>query len=320
MKYLKKFSILFLLLAITKVSAQNEQGQLVRDVLLIADEFAKPAASAAAYQANSGWFTSAVALEKWQFEVSVNGNAMFVPKSQQTYTVSNARFQVLNIKDRSSAVVPTAFGKKGDVVYEGEVFGQEFEFDAFEGIDKEVVIHPFIQLAIGLPYELEFAFRYAPELTIDDVAVSTIGFGLKHNLNQYFKYSREDDFQFAVSGAYNFFDVSYAFQPVDISIAELDVIDVDANLWMAKAIGSRRYGNFEVFGALGATNSNYDYIMGGSGSGLELINSSLKALGDTETQFKGDIGFNVYADWFKFSTMVTAGKFFNLNMGVHFRI
>ncbi|APG61239.1 DUF6588 family protein [Christiangramia salexigens] len=321
---MKKITSLLLLCSLfifQNSKAQNQPGDLVDDILLIADQFAKPAASAAAYQANSGWFSSAIALDKWEFEISANGNALFVPKSEQSFTVSNNNFKVLRIKNSTTGIVPTAFGKRSDVVYEGEILGQEFEFDAIEGIDKSVVIHPFVQLAVGLPYETEFAMRYAPEITIGEVAVSTVGFGLKHNLSQYFRFNDPDrDLQLAVSGAYNIFDVGYSFQPVDIKIATLDVIDVDANLWMAKALASKKYGNFEVFGGLGATNSNYDYIMGGSGSGLADVNNALLRIGDSQTQFKGDIGFNLYYDWFKFSTMITAGKFFNLNMGLHFRI
>jgi hypothetical protein len=90
---------------------------------------------------------------------------------------------------------------------------------------------------------------------------------------------------------------------------------------MASVLGSKKYGDdFEVFGALGATNSNFSYAMGGSGIALSPINNALRGLDQSQAQFKADLGFNIYFNRFKISTMATAGKFFHINAGLHFRI
>uniref|UniRef100_UPI0030DC7977 DUF6588 family protein n=1 Tax=uncultured Salegentibacter sp. TaxID=259320 RepID=UPI0030DC7977 len=65
---------------------------------------------------------------------------------------------------------------------------------------------------------------------------------------------------------------------------------------------------------------NFHYAMGGSGPVLGQINSALGGLDQSQAQFKADLGFNLYFDRFKISTMATAGKFFHLNAGMHFRI
>lgn len=317
----KKIVIVVLTLLSVNVSAQEtEQEQLIADLLILADQFATPAATAAIYQANAGWFSSAAALGEWKVDVSVHGNALFVPSSQQTFNVSNRDFNILRIKgNNTNAVVPTAFGKKTDVFFEGNILGQDFEFQAIEGVDKQVVIHPFVQVNLGLPYKTEIAARFIPEVTIGDVGVTTYGLGLKHSLSQYFDLEDPEDFQVAVMGAYNIFDVTYEFTPVDIQIAELSLIDVDANLWVAQVMGSKLYENFEVFGALGAASSDFQYLLGGSGPGLNLINTSLKTIESTEVEFKGDVGFNVYFGKFKVSAIASAGKYFNFNTGLHFR-
>jgi hypothetical protein len=188
-------------------------------------------------------------------------------------------------------------------------------------VDKSFVAHPFAQVTVGLPYETEFAVRAMPKLTVNDVQVSTYGAGIKHNFSQYFRFNEPDDFQFAAFAAYSIFDIEYAFEPVDLAeFAQLNAIDVDADVWTAELLGSKRYENFEIFGALGVASSNFSYMMQGSKFGLNTINEALEDLGDSEAQFKGDVGFNVYFNDFKFSTMATAGKFFNLNIGLHFRI
>ncbi|MGA8854572.1 MAG: DUF6588 family protein, partial [Christiangramia sp.] len=107
--------------------------------------------------------------------------------------------------------------------------------------------------------------------------------------------------------------------PISIDqVVQLNLIDVSADVWMAEALASKRYENFEIFGALGVAMSDFEYEFGGNGIALSRLNSELTRLNDKEAQFKGDIGFNLYFDRFKISTMATAGKFVNLNLGLHF--
>ncbi|MDT0646161.1 DUF6588 family protein [Zunongwangia sp. F260] len=314
-----KNSILYLAALLLGISA-SAQEDLVSDLKNMADDFARPAATSIAYQANGGWFSSAQTLGVWKFEVSLHANALIVPESRKSFTISN--LGSLNIQGGGrSAIIPTAFGSSSDVYFEGEVAGQEFDFQAIEGVDQSVVAHPFAQVTVGLPYETELAVRAMPKLTVNDVQVSQYGAGIKHNFSQYLRYNKPEDFQFSAFVAYSIFDVAYAFEPVDLAdFAQLDAIDVDANVWTAELLGSKRYENFEIFGALGVASSDFSYMMQGSNFGLNVINEALEDLGDSEAQFKGDIGFNIYFNQFKVSTMATAGKFFNLNVGLHFRI
>lgn len=64
------------------------------------------------------------------------------------------------------------------------------------------------------------------------------------------KYSKPEDFQFAAAIAYSNFKVDYAFEPVDIQIAELSRIDVNADLWLFQVLGSKLYDTFEVLEGL----------------------------------------------------------------------
>lgn len=317
----KSICVFLFFIASNFLSAQNEVERVVGDLLFLADEFASPAAAGAAYQASAGWYTSGATLEPWEFEVSVHANALFIPSSRKFGTISNSQLSLLNIKGASNARVPTAFGESSEIYYEGNILGNSFEFQAFEGVNKGFVAHPFAQITMGLPYETEVTVRALPELTVDGVNFSTYGGGIKHNFSQYFRFNNADDIQLAAIITYSKFNVEYAFEPIDVpQVAVLDLIDVDANLWLFEALASKRYGEFEVFGALGATNSNFGYQMDGSGPFLGDVNGALETLGDSELQFKGDIGFNLYFNKFKISSMVTAGKFFNVNMGLHFRI
>jgi len=330
---LSVFSIIFLT-SFSVVTAQStDLEKFTSEMLVIADNFAAPGAEGAAVQSSAGWFSSARSLDKWQVEVSVYGNALFVPKSKQNKLITKASLgnqhpgesNILNIQGGSNALLPTVFGGDTDVVFEGELLGQEFSFDAIDGLNKKVIIHPFPQVTVGLPYGTEVALRYVPRVVIDNVGVSTSGIGFKHNFAQYFKYSRPDDFQVAAVFTYSNIDIDYEYAPIEINasgvnVLELNRIDVKADLWLLQALASKLYGNFEVFGAMGVTSSNFDYSMGGGGSLLPRLNDELGALGGNDVKFKADLGFNYYIGNFKISSAFTAGSFFNANLGLHYKI
>ena len=322
MKNILKSTLLLSLLLSTQFSkAQEDVNLLIDDMLLIAENFAAPGAEGATLQGSAGWFSSASTLDKWQVEVSVHGNALFVPSSKQNKLIRDNQFNNLTISGATNALLPTVYGGETEAVYEGSIFGQNFEFDAIDGLDKSVVLHGFPQVTVGLPYMTEIAVRYLPEVFINDVGISTYGVGLKHNFSQYlFQRLREDDFQFALVANYSNFKADYKFTPINIQIANLDRIDVDANMYNVQLIGSKLYDTFEVMGGVGYTNSNFDYAFGGTGGSLPILNDQLGALGNSEGKFKGNIGFNYYFNKFKFSTVFSASGLFNANVGLHYRL
>ncbi|PKD20585.1 DUF6588 family protein [Salegentibacter salarius] len=340
MKFQAKYLILFILFSVNSYAQEDDLTKFANEMLYIADEFAGPAAEGAAYQAGAGWFTSATALKPWKVEISFQGNALIVPSNRQSFTISNNDLAgvhenggaILSIEgEGSNAVVPTAFGGETDTYFVGDIdyLGNTvpIRFQAIEGINKSVLAYPFVQATVGLPFETEFSARILPQLTVDGVAFTTYGAALKHNFTQYFRFNNEDDFQASAMVAFSQFDVEYEFiDPVNLSsdgssFGNLTLVNVNSNLWMASVLGSKKYGDdFEVFGALGATNSNFSYAMGGSGIALSPINNALRGLDQSQAQFKADLGFNIYFNRFKISTMATAGKFFHINAGLHFRI
>ena len=340
MKFQTKYLILSILFSVNSYSQIDVPERLAGEMRFLADKFAGPAAEGAAYQAGAGWFTSATALKPWKVEVSFQGNALIVPSNRQNFTISNNDFAgvhsggspILSIEgEGSNAVVPTAFGGETETYFVGEVdyLGNTvpIRFRAIEGINKNILAYPFVQATVGLPYETEFSARILPQLTVDGVAFTTYGAAVKHNFTQYFRFNNEDDFQASAIIAFNKFDAEYEFiDPVNLSsegstFGNLTLVNVNSNLWMASVLGSKKYGDsFEVFGALGATNSNFSYAMGGTGVALSPINNALARLDQSQAQFKADLGFNIYFNRFKISTMATAGKFFHMNAGLHFRI
>ncbi|WP_324720634.1 DUF6588 family protein [Salinimicrobium sp. HB62] len=324
---MKKLLIIFIafLSSPCAVFAQTNVAEFIDDMLVLGGNFSQPAAEAAGYQASAGWFSSAIPLDKWDFRISVHGNALFVPSEKKKFFLSNSDLKVLKINESENAVLPTAFGGSSSVYLSGEVYFNgalisEPSFPAMEGINRSYVPHAFVQAAIGVSAGTEVTVRAMPEVTIDGVAASTYGLGIKHNLSQYFGYSYPEDFQLAFGASYSKLIVGYEFDPIGAAdVVELDKIDVDANLFMGELIGSKKWGLFEAIVAAGAMNSQFSYTFGGRGE-VDLVNAEVDKIEDSKIQFKGDVGFNLYFSQLRVSTMLTAGEFFNANLGLHVSI
>lgn len=321
-KILLLLSVIIFLSSNISNAQNNSPDDLVNDMLLVAENFASPGAEGAALQSSAGWFTSASTLEKWKFEVSLHGNALFVPTSKQKKLSSNSDFKVLNFQGANNALLPTVYGGDTDAVFEGTFGNNSFSFEAIDGLGKETLIHPYPQVTMGLPYSTEVSVRYLPSVIVNDVGFSTYGAGLKHNFTQYFERRYDpENFQFAAVVTYSNFKVDYQFKELSIPLfVDLNRIDVNADLWLFQVLGSKLYSSFEVFGALGLTSSNFEYELGGTGNALPLLNDALVGIKGSGSKFKGDVGFNYYFTNFKVSAMFTASNFFNANIGLHYRI
>lgn len=323
----KIFFTILLICTASTVSAQSEDvDKFINDILLIAGEFSAPAADGAGIQAGAGWFSSAASLEKWDFRVSLHGNALLVPSKRKSFDLRNSDLQLLKIQGAETASLPTAFGDVSNVKLFGNInfMGEDIpvEFNAIDGIGRDYIPHAFAQVSVGVAAGTEVTLRAMPKVTIDGVAASTYGIGLKHNLSRYFNpYDFENSFQVAVGAAYSKLNVDYKFLPQGAEgIVLLDKINVDADLLMAELIASNSWGNFEPFVALGIMNSNFDYTFGGSGNYLTEVNTQVNKLEDSNFQFKGDVGFNLHFGNFRLSAMGTVGEFLNANIGLHVRI
>ena len=325
---LRRSGILLLILSGFATQAQqNDIDLFVNDMLKIADNFASPAAEGAAYQGSAGWFTSAESLDLWEVDLSVHGNVLLIPGKKKSTRVSSSDFATFDIRGEDNAQIPSAFGGATDVFIEGSLdfMGNQipFEFQALEGVDKSILMHPFVQASVGIPFATDFTVRFLPQVEIDGVQLSTYGAGLKHNFNQYFLNPQPEDFQFAALVAYTKFDVNYEFTPIVIEdVADLREIEVDANLWLLQLLTSKRFRNsaWSAFGSVGVTNSDFGYVVGGSGIALAPMNAALETLSNNEMEFKGDLGITYDAGNFLFSSMFSQGKFSNLNLSLHYRM
>ena len=193
------FSILTLSLSVTSVNAQLFDGienillTSTEDARILAEGYTAPIGKTLTYALNSGWATSAKTHKKLGFGLTIGGAAPFVPDVDQVFTPTG-----LTSLSVPSGSLSTVFGKGGDqelnFSFSESVLGNEIEYEgklSFPGGLKDelplgTVPAPIVQASVGVVFDTDLLVRFIPSMEMQGSTFSLTGFGLKHNIMQYF--------------------------------------------------------------------------------------------------------------------------------------
>ena len=193
------FSILSLSFSVTSVNAQLFDGienillTSTEDARILAEGYTAPIGKTLTYALNSGWATSAKTHKKLGFGLTIGGAAPFVPDVDQVFTPTG-----LTSLSVPSGSLSTVFGKGGDqelnFSFSESVLGNEIEYEgklSFPGGLKDelplgTVPAPIVQASVGVVFDTDLLFRFIPTMEMQGSTFSLTGFGLKHNIMQYF--------------------------------------------------------------------------------------------------------------------------------------
>lgn len=193
------FSILTLSLSVTSVNAQLFDGienillTSTEDARILAEGYTAPIGKTLTYALNSGWATSAKTHKKLGFGLTIGGAAPFVPDLDQVFTPTG-----LTSLSVPSGSLSTVFGEGGDqelnFSFSESVLGNEIEYEgklSFPGGLKDelplgTVPAPIVQASVGVVFETDLLVRFIPTMEMQGSTFSLTGFGLKHNIMQYF--------------------------------------------------------------------------------------------------------------------------------------
>ncbi len=312
--------------------SQIDISDAVNDMLYISSKYVSSAASASVYQSSSSWYSSAESIGKFKLDASLHVNILPIPNKQKTFSISNSDLATMEIRGAQSAVIPSALGGHTETFFDFTLDGESYEWQAFEGIKQDVVTHPYLQASIGLWKETDLTFRYSPKVTISTSSYNIFGAAIKHTLSQYFRKEAKDSdpFEIAVLASYSVFNLNLYFdevaiEPIDpkpgsIPLTSINSIIIDANSLLFQLIASKKINKLEFTGSLGYTYNEFNYKLGGqNGLFLDLFNELLSLLDDNKTDFKGDLGVNYHFNKFYISSMLSLGKFPNINVALHYK-
>lgn len=300
----------------------DDVSDIATDLVFLADKYVSAAADASVYQFSSGWYTSAKKKNLWDLEVSLQGNFLFIPDKSKNFVFNEASLQNLSIKgSETSASTPTALGGDNIVVLEGTLGDDTFEFDSPQGIDESYVKHAQIQASLGLWKGTTLIGRFSPRIQINKTYYQILGFGLQHNISQWFPNMSESSFSLAGLISYSFYTVGDKFTQVSLPIGELNSVIVDGQSFMFNVVASKEIEKFIFSTALGITSSKFDYKVGGNGDlVINTLNQALGSLNESKTNFKADIGVDYKIRDFSLNTMFTFGTYANLLFGLNYNL
>lgn len=317
-----KLKYLFILCSTLSFAQLDDVANIASDLVFLADKYVSPAADASVYQFSGGWYTSARKKDLWELEISVQGNLLFITNNSKSFLIDQTDLQNLSIKGtETTALTPTALGGTDIVTLEGILGDDTFEFESPQGIDESYVKHAQFQASLGLWKGTTLIGRYSPRIQINKTYYEILGFGLQHNLSQWFPGMRESSFSIAGLLTYSFYTVGDKFTPVSLPIGELSSVIVDGQSFMFNVIASKQINKFNISTALGVISSKFDYRVGGKGDlVINTLNQALGALNESRSNFKADLGLDYSLGDFSINSMITFGSYANLLFGLNYNL
>jgi hypothetical protein len=250
---------------INSLKAQDLDGILLAadDASLLTQNYLNPAIVGLMYSMNSGWFTTGKVHKKFGFDLTIGGNLSFVPMSAQTFAFNPSDYEFVSLPNGETRIRTIMSEDDTDTridisIPDGDNRFKVASFDLPGGIAQDLPLNavpaPTVQVGFGLPFKTDLKARFVPNLRIDDVEASSIGFGLQHDLTQYFGPMENLPLNISILGAFSNMKVT-----TDLSEEELneDVstsngeAEFKMNTWTIQAIGSLDFVLVTVYGSVG---------------------------------------------------------------------
>jgi hypothetical protein len=302
------------------LQAQTDIENVLSDFLIIMDRYNQPAAEASVLQTGAGYYTSAKTLGLWEVNISAGISGMPFPNSKQSFSVNESEFSNFDIRDATSAEIPTALGGEKRVFFDFTIDGNEYEFQAIGGLGTGLFAFPYLQSQVGLWQETELTVRYGPQITIESSDYTLYGVGLKHNLSQYL-FKEKRSFELAVLANFNVSDLNLRYKPLPLvpaddtaPIATIDGTLIDFYSINAGLVASKDVNNWTFSTGVIYSNSWIDYQLTGGGDFLSLFNTVAQVLSERKTSFHVDAGAAYNFNKWTVASQVSVADFVNLNI------
>jgi hypothetical protein len=231
----KKLISAFSILLFTSLSSYAQIGfeQLLKagpaDAATLVSSYGDPLFKGFGLGMNSGWTNTAKTLGFMRFDIRVTGTAVVVPSSARAFDVTKIGLSNhLQPADPANVMSPTFSGNtesNGPLMNLFDDYGNKItSFDLPPGVLKGFVPSPQLQVTLGLVLNTDVTVRWAPKIVLnnDFGSVSTIGFGIKHNIMDDFAGAKGEHKPFDLAFAFSYNRVRYQkdldLQPLDGSV------------------------------------------------------------------------------------------------------
>ena len=304
-------------------------GYLLEDALLYSKQYLIPATDGAVYQASSAWMNSAKRKKDWQISVGLHGNTFKVPNSDRSFIINNSDFKFLELESGTSAEVPTALGTDDTFVLVGDLGGQQVRLKTPKGVNQEFITYPYLDFSFALPCGSEIIGRFSNKTDLKRGDYQVYGFGLKHNLSQYFPKLENKKIYISAMSFYSNEDISFDFLDVNTAYGNLGINNLNGivDTYHYQLSVSKEISNFEILGSFIVNTSDFNYVVSGEKGEIEkiipaqyIINQLLDTIQKRKTNYIGEIAMNYSFRDFNFLSAFAFGKFINFNAGISYKV
>lgn len=341
-----------IILIITVVSFQSAKAQELETILLAADDaslltqnYLNPAIEGLMYSMNGGWATTAKVHKKFGFDLTIGVNASMVPDDAQIFAFNPSDYPLLSLPNGETELQTVMSENDTETTVDisvpvGDGTFKVASFDMPGGITEDLPVNavpaPTVQVGFGLPFKTDIKARFVPNRSYDDdIKANLIGFGLQHDLTQYFGPIDKLPLSISVLGAFTNMKVIYTIDDESL----LDNVSVNngetefkMNTWTVQALASLDFKIITFYGSLGYNNGKttakmkgdytltYD-IEDGNGNVVgtvdETISNPINL--DFETNgMRGTIGTRFNLGFFKIFGDYTFQKYNTATVGIAF--
>ncbi len=333
---MKKFFFLFLLVSNISFSQSVQEleafGRLLNDAIFYCDRYITPASDASIYQASSGWVTSPKKRKLWDVTLGLNNNVFFVPKADRSFEIKNSDFSFFSIYDSnwapvSSATVPTTLGNNQQYNLVGNIGASQVYLQTPQGVNAEQVYYYHLTGSVALWYGTEFVVKYSPITKLKSGNYQVYGYGLKHNIDQYFKTLIKNKINMSGLVCFSNENISFDFIPPatnngpDLGINEINGL---VDTWQFQYNVSKEFKRFEIMCGIIANISDIKYKFTGDvppGQAIPfqaIFNEKIKDIYKTKTNYLGEVSCRYKINKVFLQSTFAFGKFVNSNFAVQY--
>lgn len=303
-------------------------GNLIQDAIYFTDLYITPATDAAVYQAASSWVNTPQKAVLWDFTLGLHINTFFVPKSDRSFRLKNSDLSFFQIEGQDSALTPSALGSAAFVDLKGTLGGSDVSLKSPEGIDREVVIYPYLQGSLGVSCGTELVAKFSPKITLKNVEYQVYGIGIKHSLSQYMKSLENKDFYISALFAYAKEDLTVNFLDIDTQYGNLgfNALNSLIDTWQFQINASKKWNRFELSSGIITNTSSFEYKVKGKKGAIEeilplqdVLNGELKSIAGDKFNCIGEISGRYDFKYLFVQTTIAFGKFVNSNISLQYK-
>jgi len=225
------------------------------DASLLFQNYMSPVMDGMSYSLNNGWYHTAKTHKKFGFDISINANAAIIPNAEKTFQFNENDYQYLSLESGDSKI-QTVMGSNNNSkiavrIPDGNGGGFKVAtIDMPDGIGGDVPLNavpsPMLQASVGVPFDTDISIRYLPKINTNDVEGNLIGFGIKHNLMQYFGPLDKLPLNVAIFGGYTIMNTTYNIDKINNQEATFKL-----NAFTIQTIASLDFPFITIYGGIG---------------------------------------------------------------------